>query len=100
MDIGRVPGTNPYFPYFILHSTSGLHLVDIKNRRMYTLYPSKQEVANVCRSICLMQMDSEDPTQGFWLAQIDNEDINQTKILCYDFGPEFIQNLDKQAEQL
>lgn len=37
IDMGKLPGTDPEFPYFILHSQEGLLIVDIKNKRLYNL---------------------------------------------------------------
>ena len=101
MDMGRVPGTSKSNPYYILHASNGLLLVDIKNKRIYTLSPSEQEnFASVCRSICMMQIDQDDAEKGFWLAQIDNSDECDPVVKCFDFSADFVANLDKQAERI
>jgi len=40
MDMGRVPGTDDEYPYFILHAAYGLLIVDITNKRIYNLSAS------------------------------------------------------------
>ena len=68
IDTGRIIGTDPNFPHFILHSQEGLLVVDIKNKKLYNLSNSAQDIPSVCRSICVMQIDQEDDSKGFWLA--------------------------------
>ena len=59
-------------PYFIMHSGKGLTLVNVQKGKTYDLAFNDQESFNVCRSIQVVEIDQNNPDNGFWLAQIDN----------------------------
>ena len=72
LDICKIPGSPGGCNFYILHTGKGIQLVNAEQQKAYDLATNVQTNFNVCRSICIQSIDPEDPSQGFWLAQIDN----------------------------
>ena len=84
--------------YFIMHSARGIILVNPTKKKTYVLSHNEQSNFNVCKSIVAESIDPEDPSQGFWLAQIDNGKSMEQAVKAFDFKDDFMLAL-KQLDE-
>ena len=80
-------------PYFIMHTGKGLTLVNAEKGKTYDLAFNNQTNFNVCRSIQIVEIEKDNPEQGFWLAQIDNGKTLELEIKAFDFKEDFMNGL-------
>merc|ERR1712060_1034846 len=89
-DLRRVPGNDDY-PYYILHETSGLYLIDPQIQKDYILkVEHNEELYHTCKSLAVSQVDPNDKNKGFWLVNIDVAEPDAPVINCYVFNAEFL----------
>ena len=58
--------------FFLMHTGKGIFLVNAIKGKKYLLAQNEQSNFNVCKSIAVESLEADDPSQGFWLCQIDN----------------------------
>ena len=98
-DLTKIPGTGED-AYFIMHTGTGLFLIDPLNHKSYTLHYEEDENFNICRSVATELIDDNEPERGFWLANIDNSNPFYPEIKVFDFNNKFITELRKISEQV
>ena len=86
--------------FFILHSSTGLELIDPSNKKEYNLRMDANENFAVCRSVATSLINDEDPDRGFWLANIDNTNPFVPEIKVFDFNSKFIEELRNMSTQI
>ena len=95
-DMEKVPGTEEN--YFIIHQSTGLSLIEPSTKRISSLRIDSTPQFNTCNSVALTLINDEDPSEGFWLANIDNQIPNSPVISCFDFDAAFMSELKKLSD--
>ena len=98
-DLEKIPGTGEDV-FFIMHTGTGLDVIDPVNKKNYKLRYDDNANFNTCRSVALALIDDENPEAGFWMANIDNTNPFSPEIKVYDFDNKFITELQKISQQV
>ena len=98
-DLEKVPMSGEDI-FFILHLNTGLELIDLSNKKEYSLRMDSNENFGVCRSVATSLINDEDPDRGFWLANIDNTNPFAPEIKVFDFNSKFIEELRNMSTQI